>query len=292
MTEPEMVEAMARYKFYHTIKLSDTLSTPGNSAFYPAQKLCLDVLGKMDLKGKRVLDIGCRDGLFSFAAERMGAAEVVGIDNDLSKPAMEFLIPLLKSSVKMHEMNVYDLLPETFGTFDLIIFPGVLYHLRYPFWALKAIRDVLNEGGYLLTETAIWNKENRNALLFCPFGGESPYEMSSCSFFNEKGLVDTLKSIGFETQEISYVPNGYAIKNTLRAIKSFVRTLFAGGHLAPIRRVTRGVLLSRRVGVAKDSLLLKYWEGTHDIHSTDGAMGTRPLESPERAQVHQASVFP
>ena len=65
-----------------------------------------------------MLDIGCRDGLFAFEAESMGASEVIGIDNDLSKAAVEFLIPFLKSKVTMYEMNLYDLKPETFGLFD------------------------------------------------------------------------------------------------------------------------------------------------------------------------------
>ena len=149
----------------------------------------------LDLKGKRVLDIGCRDGLFSFAAESMGAAEVVGIDNDLSKPATEFLIPYFKSKVRMELMNVYDLGPDKFGLFDIVIFPGVLYHLRYPFWGLRAIRSVLKPGGNLIVETPIWRGENNNAMLFCPIGKDSPYETSSCTFFNEKGLVDTLTSL-------------------------------------------------------------------------------------------------
>jgi FkbM family methyltransferase len=46
----------------------------------------------MDLKGKRVL--GCRDGLFCFKAESMGAKEVVGMENDLSKPATLTAHPL------------------------------------------------------------------------------------------------------------------------------------------------------------------------------------------------------
>lgn len=81
----------------------------------------------------------------------------------------------------------------------MVIFPGVLYHLRYPFWGLRAIRDVLKIDGHLLIETAIWEDERNNAMLFCPIGADSPYEGTSCTFFNEKGLVDTLKSLGFQT---------------------------------------------------------------------------------------------
>ena len=167
----------------------------------PAQNLCMNYLKSLDVKGKRVLDIGCRDGLFSFAAESMGAAEVVGIDNDLSKAATEFLIPFFNSKVRMHQMNLYDLKPESFGQFDVVIFPGVLYHLRYPFWGLRAIRDILKIGGHLFIETAVWVGERNNSMLFCPIGEDNPYapDGTSCKFFNEKGLVDTLTSLGFQT---------------------------------------------------------------------------------------------
>jgi hypothetical protein len=65
-------------------------------------------LHRCDLAGKRVLDIGCRDGLFSFEAEKMGAQEVLGIDNDLSPGATEFLIPWFQSKVRMQAVNLYD----------------------------------------------------------------------------------------------------------------------------------------------------------------------------------------
>lgn len=101
MTDAEIREAIAAYKFYHIIPLTKTLSTPGNPKYTAPQQLFMKHLKAIDLKGKRVLDVGCRDGLFSFAAESMGAAQVVGIDNDLSKPATEFLIPFFKSKVQM-----------------------------------------------------------------------------------------------------------------------------------------------------------------------------------------------
>src|SRR5262249_7329636 len=149
-----------------------------------------------------VLDIGCRDGLFSFEAEKMGAAEVIGIDNDPSVAAIRFLIPYFKSKVQMHELNVYDLLPTTFGKFDVVIFSGVLYHLRYPFWGLKLVRDVVKDGGTLLLETAVYVDDNKYPLLFCPVGAESPYEPTSCTFFNTKALTDTLYSLGLTVRKI------------------------------------------------------------------------------------------
>src|SRR5262245_11636792 len=127
MNASEIHEAMAKYKFYHIIKLTDEISTPGEPDYVPAQNLCMKHLRSLDLRDKRVLDIGCRDGLFSFAAESMGAAEVIAIDNNLSRAAVEFLIPFFDSKVKMYQMNLYDLQPSSFGSFDVVIFPGVLY---------------------------------------------------------------------------------------------------------------------------------------------------------------------
>src|SRR5208282_2263904 len=100
-------EAIAKYKFYHCIELQPGIFTPGWKEVVPLQAPVLEVIKEHDLRGKRVLDIGCRDGLFSFAAEKQGGL-VLGIDNDLSKAATEFLIPLFQSSVIIKELNLYD----------------------------------------------------------------------------------------------------------------------------------------------------------------------------------------
>jgi 2-polyprenyl-3-methyl-5-hydroxy-6-metoxy-1,4-benzoquinol methylase len=105
MNDDEILERMAGYKFYHIMQLTDGITTPGNPDYVPAQNICLKHLEALDLKGKRVLDIGCRDGLFSFKAESMGAGEVIGIDNDLSEPATQFLIPFFNSKIKMKQLN-------------------------------------------------------------------------------------------------------------------------------------------------------------------------------------------
>ena len=258
---------MAGYKFYHIIPLTETLSTPGNPLYVPAQQLFLKHMRTLDLAGKRVLDIGCRDGLFSFEAEKLGA-QVIGIDNDLSKPAVEFLIPYFHSSVQMFEMNLLELTPDHFGRFDVVLFPGVLYHLRYPFWALQIIRNILKVGGVLLTETAIWNEENDNALLFCPSGQDSPYEPSSCTFFNVKGLVDTLAVMGFETTTVEPL-SSQSFSRRRRQLFARIQ-MFLNGKRPPIRNVERCVFVSRFVGVDPTSRYWRYWEGNHAIHTAVG----------------------
>jgi SAM-dependent methyltransferase len=187
---------LAKYKFYHVIRVTETISTEGVADFVPIQATVHAAMAKLDFAGKRVLDIGCRDGLFAFEAERRGAGDVVGIDNCLSLGATEFLIPFFKSKVKMSEASLYDLAAARLGTFDIIIFAGVLYHLRYPFWGLRALSDSLSDGGHVIVETAVVVDPAQSPILFCPVGQESPYEHSSCTFFNLKGLRDSLRCFG------------------------------------------------------------------------------------------------
>jgi SAM-dependent methyltransferase len=285
MTDAEIREAIAPYKFYHIIPLTKTLSTPGNPIYTATQELFMKHLKALDLKGKRVLDVGCRDGLFSFAAESMGAAEVMGIDSDLSKAATEFLIPFFKSKVRMLQRNLYDLKAQELGLFDVILFPGVLYHLRYPFWGLKVLRDMMKPGGELLTETAIWRGDPNNAMLFCPIEKDSPYEPTSCTFFNEKGLVDTLKSLNFDTVEVEFLSPGslrgrisrlqmsWAQLTRLALFRSRMelrRIVFVGENRPKITDVARAVFHSRFGGHEKESLIARYWEDTHQVHSEHG----------------------
>jgi SAM-dependent methyltransferase len=279
MDETKIREAIARYKFYHVIQLTDTITTPGWADFVPTNNLSLKHLESLDLKGKHVLDIGCRDGLFSFKAECMGAAEVVGIDNDLSEAATQFLIPFFNSKVQMRQLNLYDLRPDTFGLFDIVIFAGVLYHLRYPFWGLKMIRDVMKVGGHLLIETAIWHGEPDKAMLFCPIDGFYGNDGTSCTFFNEKGLVDTMKSLGFETVNIEYQTKSTENRAGARPIKGFVQQ--------QIKRIIKDMLMKKGFtksnlatdrcvfhliyrGYDQDSFIIKYWEKEHEYHSTEG----------------------
>ena len=81
-----------------------------------------------------------RDGIYSFEAEKMGASEVIAIDNDISKAATEFLDHIFKIKVQMHEMNLFDLNEKVWRKgVSVIIFPGTLYHLKVSFQALKII---------------------------------------------------------------------------------------------------------------------------------------------------------
>jgi 2-polyprenyl-3-methyl-5-hydroxy-6-metoxy-1,4-benzoquinol methylase len=131
MDPTELASNLDRYSWYHRMRIAGELYTHSPVAQYyqPMWDFNLRAMDVVDFKDKKVLDVACRDGLFSFEAERRGARQVVGIDNDLSRGATEFLIPYFESDVRMYETNILDMMPQKFGAFDIILCFGVLYHL-------------------------------------------------------------------------------------------------------------------------------------------------------------------
>ena len=106
MTDEELIARLPNYRWYHVIKLSPMFPPRGVKHFAPNAAPVLRLMEKLSFTGKCVLDVGCRDGLFCFEAERRGAVEVLGIDSSLSIGAVELIIPHFQSKI---EMGLYDL---------------------------------------------------------------------------------------------------------------------------------------------------------------------------------------
>jgi len=191
-----------KYKWYHKIQVDENTYTPSTRK-NNVNPHTIKHFDNIDFNGKKVLDIGCRDGFYCFEAEKRGAKEILGIDTCLSLGAVDFLIPHFKSKVKMEEKSIYDI----DGEFDVIIFAGVLYHLKYPFLALKKISESIVDGGHLIIETAIWQNKEEKSLLWCPKVEEAPNGPTSLTFFNYKGLKDNLELFGFDFKESNWIPS-------------------------------------------------------------------------------------
>ncbi|AKF04050.1 Methyltransferase type 11 [Sandaracinus amylolyticus] len=94
-----------------------------------------------DLTGRSVLDVGCNAGFYSFEMKRRGASRVVGIDSDDRYLAQARLAADLTGlDVEFQKRSVYEV--GAIGErFDLVIFMGVLYHLRHPLLALDLLHE-------------------------------------------------------------------------------------------------------------------------------------------------------
>lgn len=142
-------------RWRHRIELPCEVTTPG---WADTSTLLANLNLPLDLTGKTVLDVGCSDGLFSFECERRGAKRVLAIDNWSatglpSDNGFKTAHALIESRVEYLRADLFDITPEEHGRFDLILFLGVLYHLRHPLLGLERIAQLCNE--QLIVETLI-----------------------------------------------------------------------------------------------------------------------------------------
>ncbi|WP_312796462.1 TIGR04290 family methyltransferase [Tianweitania sp.] len=129
--------------WFHNIDLQGQLTAPdhflGN---YPRQKFrkFADAI-PADLTGKTVLDIGCNGGFYSLEMKRRGAERVLGVDFDEAYLAQaRFVAEVEGADIEFRQLSVYDV-GKLGEKFDVVLFMGVLYHLRHPLLALDLIRE-------------------------------------------------------------------------------------------------------------------------------------------------------
>ena len=129
-----------------------------------------------DLAGRTVLDIGCNGGFYALEMKRRGAARVVGIDIDADYLAQaRFAAAVEDLDIEFRQMSVYDV--AALGErFDLVIFFGVLYHLRHPLLALELIRTHVSGG------TLVFQSMQR--------GSETVFEPAPDYVFQDEAVFD------------------------------------------------------------------------------------------------------
>jgi SAM-dependent methyltransferase len=139
---------------YHRYEVEDGFSTPGEY-FELDPKTCLDELGvPATLTGLRALDIGAWDGPFTFELEHRGA-DVTALDIQNPDVTVFNAVKAIKHShARYVQGGVYEASPEALGTFDLVLFAGVYYHLKNPVVALQRIRRLLKDDGLFFIEGA------------------------------------------------------------------------------------------------------------------------------------------
>ncbi|MDB4934474.1 MAG: SAM-dependent methyltransferase [Labilithrix sp.] len=129
--------------WFHNMDLDGVMTAPRHFlGDYPRQKFARFAHAiPEDLTGQTVLDIGCNAGFYSIEMKRRGAARVVGIDSHEGYLAQaRFAAKVSGVDVELRKLDVYEVgsLQEKF---DVVLFMGVLYHLRHPLLALDIIHD-------------------------------------------------------------------------------------------------------------------------------------------------------
>lgn len=129
-----------------------------------------------DLHGRTVLDVGCNAGFYSIEMKRRGADRVVAIDSDDRYLAQaRFASEVAGVDIEFRNLSVYQV-ADLNERFDLVIFMGVLYHLRHPLLALDLLHD------HAVRDTLIFQSLLRGSTEVAAV--EEDYPFSEESIFN------------------------------------------------------------------------------------------------------------
>jgi tRNA (mo5U34)-methyltransferase len=122
-----------------------------------------------DLHGRTVLDIGCNAGFYSQEMKRRGAERVLGIDSDERYLAQaRFAAEFAGLDIEFRRLSVYEL-PLLRERFDVVLFMGVLYHLRWPLLALDLIH------AYAARDLIVFQSMLRGSMEVKPFAPDAAF---------------------------------------------------------------------------------------------------------------------
>jgi tRNA (mo5U34)-methyltransferase len=164
--------------WFHNLVLDGIPTAPDHFlGDYPAQKFQRFASAvPADLTGKTVLDVGCNAGFYAFEMKRRGADQVVAIDSDPRYLAQARLAAeVLGLDIELAELDVYRV-AELRARFDLVLFMGVLYHLRHPLLALDLLHDHVVNDQLLFQSMLRGTPEVAEALPDYPFGETAIFE--------------------------------------------------------------------------------------------------------------------
>jgi tRNA (mo5U34)-methyltransferase len=186
----QLVDAVSPW--HHSIDLGDGVVTPGSKTPHHTwdelRRLCLP-----EMAGKSVLDVGAWDGYYTLHAEHYGASRVVALDHyawsiDFPKAAAYMArqlaggqpirafhtVPELWDPVGLPGKRGFDLAYrlrnshaevvvddfmtmdlQRLGTFEVVLFLGVIYHLEEPLRALRRLRQVTRGVAVIESEAVV-----------------------------------------------------------------------------------------------------------------------------------------
>ena len=205
------VEALGDW--FHDLDLNGVRTAPNHFLYdYPASKFRRFAHAiPADLTGKTVLDIGCNAGFYSMEMKRRGAARVLGIDSDdryLAQARLAAEVTGLEAEFR--NLSVYDV-GQLGERFDLVIFMGVLYHLRHPLLALDLIHE------YVAKDLLLFQSMQRGAMQ--PMTPEVDYPFSETAIFDDPAWpkLHFVEKCYSDDHTNWWVPNAAAAEAMLRS---------------------------------------------------------------------------
>lgn len=204
-------------RWFHSFKMPDGTVLEGIKPF-DIQVEEANVIFPDDLTGRSVLDIGAWDGFFSYEAEQRGAARVLATDHFCwsgpgwgNRDGFDFMHRARNSKVESLDIDVLELSPAALGTFDVVLFLGVLYHVKDPYSCLEAAARMCSDHLVIETVTALPLEPLPAMRLYKP--GELGGDPTNFWAPNIPALQVMLENFGFT--KIEYLPSPASPKHPL-----------------------------------------------------------------------------
>lgn len=229
MPSPDELQAQAdELGWFHTIDLGNGVVTKGLGVHWHTAKTF------PDFSGRSVLDICAFDGYYSFLAEQNGAKRVVALDHyawgldfgarqrywnacvangtlpdprrdltDFWQPDLpgrrpfEFAKAALQSHVEVLVGDFATMDLSGLGGFDVVLYLGVLYHMREPLTCLTRVRSVTTEVAVIETEAVHIEGHDEASLLQFHAGNSLRGDFGNWFVPTIGGLHELCRAAGF-----------------------------------------------------------------------------------------------
>ena len=128
------VESHNGYKYTNEYRFSSKIAN---------DRISKAILSMTNFKGKRVIDVGCGDGTYSFQLLEAGAKYVVGVD--AASKAVEIANKKYSDNkdIEFYVENIYEL-SAPLVKYDIAVVRGILHHLYDVKSAIKSISKLAN----------------------------------------------------------------------------------------------------------------------------------------------------
>jgi tRNA (mo5U34)-methyltransferase len=209
-----LAERVRQILWFHSIDLGHGIVTPGSKSPAIHRAEYAAVFDPVELSGRSVIDIGAWNGAYSFEAKRRGAARVLATDHYVwnhpelrGRDGFELARSVLDIDLEAKDIDVPSLTRDSVGTFDVVLFLGVFYHLLDPIAALQQVARCARE--VLIVETHTDALEiNRPAMIMYP-GVELDKDETNWWGPNPACMVALLKECGFAKVDAARSNVGY-----------------------------------------------------------------------------------
>lgn len=198
----EMQVRLDSHHFHHGIDFGSGLASKADASVDFVNQTAEALLGGVDLRGRSVLDIGTWSGAYAFEAKWRGAARVVATDHYTwnnsefrGREAFDLAHAITGLEIEAYDIDVPDLSQSSVGSFDVVLFAGVFYHLFDP---INLTRQISSCAKHLLIVETHLNEINNPepAMRFYP-GATLNNDGSNWWGPNASCMYELLREIGF-----------------------------------------------------------------------------------------------